>query len=263
MAIEKVTPNGPLIERLRKEQAMSLEELEHKSGVSYRTVQKANAGQPIGMPSLKWIAQALGVEYQTLLAETPVAQKLRLMVVIESNLSVSRDEVAALVSLIAKVLPATHEIVIKDVREGSVIIALDMDIEDIRSLVDLFPFLPDAARDYFRTTPEGQAFFRGEENPETEKVRRLLEMIDSVTELRVRGDVPVEEAPPRAPEVEAPKFDFTGWKSTKYETEIRARKRLARTPQVEAELEELRRGYREYFHKADIIPPHPVDEDWP
>ncbi len=205
-----VTPNKELLESLRKQKGWSIQRLSEKAEIGMRTAQKAVAGRPVGMDSLERIAAALEVSYESLHAGNAQSPRMKVQVVIQLDLSrAEAPEVAQFIKLLGKTLPANHEIVIKDMRDGSLIITLDMSHEDAVRLVSLFPDLGEHVRDILRRTPEGMAYFHGDHTQETERVSRLLEMVDAVTEVRILLEPPLApaEEPPTPPEDWVPYYD--------------------------------------------------------
>lgn len=200
-----VTPNKEMIETLRKQKGWSVQQLSEEAEIGMRTAQKAVAGIPVGMDSLRRIADALEVEYDDLLLGNASPLRMKVQVVIQLDLfRAEAKEVADFIKLLGKTLPASHEIVIKEMRDGSLIITLDMSHEDAVRLVSLFPDLGERMRDILRETPEGMAYFRGEKTAEAGSVRRLLEMVDAVIELRIKAEPPALPDLPTPPEPSTP-----------------------------------------------------------
>jgi transcriptional regulator with XRE-family HTH domain len=65
-------PKNDSLTKLREAKGMTQENLAHKSNVSVRTVQRAEAGSPINIETLAQLAATLGVRQEDLVASNPL-----------------------------------------------------------------------------------------------------------------------------------------------------------------------------------------------
>jgi transcriptional regulator with XRE-family HTH domain len=97
-----VEPNGALIDSLRKRKGWTIEELALESDIGMRTAQKAIAGQPVSIDTLRVLAGKLDVAYDMLLAaeKPPEAGQQVLTLQIQIDLSGSGDDPAKAAKLV-------------------------------------------------------------------------------------------------------------------------------------------------------------------
>jgi transcriptional regulator with XRE-family HTH domain len=62
------------VEAARRARLLTIGELAERASCSVRTLRSARTGRPIGLPTAKRIARALGVGIRSLLAETTATQ---------------------------------------------------------------------------------------------------------------------------------------------------------------------------------------------
>ncbi len=65
--------NGPAIAALRREKGWTVADLCEKTGMTRRTIQRVQGCHPVDMATLRSVAEALGVEYQSLILRDPVS----------------------------------------------------------------------------------------------------------------------------------------------------------------------------------------------
>jgi transcriptional regulator with XRE-family HTH domain len=141
-----VTPDGQAIQRLRIEKGWRVEDLAKKARCSLKTVENVEKGQNVYLYTLSKFAQALGVEVSALVPGTappdPPKKERRFKVQLTLDIPFEEfDESEHLVSLLdmlKQIVHAKHEITVAGVEEGSTIITLEMSIDDIQSLIDVF-----------------------------------------------------------------------------------------------------------------------------
>jgi transcriptional regulator with XRE-family HTH domain len=143
-----VKVDGSALERLRKAAGLTIEDLADKSGVSTRTLNSYTAGKEARISSLKYVADALGVEFRTLLKQPPSKELLQSpvekRVQIDINVSIPYEtfeessQLAAFLAMLQSVLSPQSNINVIRVKEGSTIITVEMDIEDVVKLLELF-----------------------------------------------------------------------------------------------------------------------------
>lgn len=143
-----VKVDGSALERLRKAAGLTIDDLANKSGVSTRTLNSYTAGKEARISSLKYVADALGVEFRSLLKEPPSKElpqsPVEKRVEIDINVSIPYEmfeqssQLAAFLAMLQSVLNPQSNIKVISVKEGSTIIAVEMDIEDVVKLLELF-----------------------------------------------------------------------------------------------------------------------------
>jgi len=144
-----VKPDGEAIQRLRIEKGWRVEDLADKAKCSLKTVENVERGRFVYLYTLSKFAQALGVEVSTLMAgaEPPAPQNLpkkKWMGNVQITLNIpfgEFDECMHLVSLLntlRDLIQARDEITVVGVQEGSTVITLEMSLDDIQRLIDVF-----------------------------------------------------------------------------------------------------------------------------
>ncbi len=202
MGARSVEPDKDRIRSLRQERGWTAEALAKKAGCAVRSVGNAEAGKRIELRTLNEIAGALGVKPAELMkveagsGAKPEA-KLTPQIVLSGS---DAANVALLAELIAKTIQATGEITIKLVKEGSVIVTLEMIEADVLRLASLFHDFREHARSAIAATPEGKAYFSGSNPQELDlsKVESMLALVDRVRELRLVAEPDAQDAAPAA-----------------------------------------------------------------
>ena len=146
MKNRSVAPDGKAVQRLRIEKGWRVEDLADKAKCSLKTVENVERGRNVYLYTLNKFAQALGVELSTLMAgaEPPDPPKKKWMGNVQITLNIpfgAFDESMHLVSLLNMLrdfIQAKDEIGLVSVEEGSTIITLEMSMDDIQRLIDVF-----------------------------------------------------------------------------------------------------------------------------
>jgi transcriptional regulator with XRE-family HTH domain len=158
---DTVPPDGAKIRRLRQELGLTKEEFAEKAECSRRSIYNAESGLNIELTTLKCIADAFKVSAGELIlgvTPQPSPNLIRLQLVIEADMDKLNQSHAleSLVSLLRSLIPASGEIVLKDVRRGSVVLSLEMEEQDALGLVAIMPSFSVFARDVIRENIEQQ-----------------------------------------------------------------------------------------------------------
>jgi transcriptional regulator with XRE-family HTH domain len=124
-----------------------------------RSIYSAEKGNSISVTTLGLIANALKVSPKELLlneSPQPSPNLFRLQLVIEADLDKLNQSHAleSFVSLLRNLIPASGDIVLKDIRQGSIILTLELEEEDALELVAIMPNFADFARDALRESIE-------------------------------------------------------------------------------------------------------------
>jgi transcriptional regulator with XRE-family HTH domain len=141
-----VAPDGKAVQRLRIEKGWRVEDLADKAKCSLKTVENVERGRNVYLYTLNKFAQALGVELSTLMAGAalpdPPKKERRFKVQFTLEIPFEKfDESMHLVSflnMLRDYLLAKDEITVVGVQEGSTIITLEMSLDDIQRLIDVF-----------------------------------------------------------------------------------------------------------------------------
>ncbi len=141
-----VAPDGKAVQRLRIEKGWRVEDLADKAKCSLKTVENVERGRNVYLYTLNKFAKALGVEPSTLMAGAalpdPPKKERRFKVQFTLEIPFEKfDESMHLVSflnMLRDYLQAKDEITVVGVQEGSTIITLEMSLDDIQRLIDVF-----------------------------------------------------------------------------------------------------------------------------
>jgi transcriptional regulator with XRE-family HTH domain len=141
-----VAPDGKAVQRLRIEKGWRVEDLADKAKCSLKTVENVERGRNVYLYTLNKFAKALGVEPSTLMAGAalpdPPKKERRFKVQFTLEIPFEQfDESMHLVSflnMLRDYLQAKDEITVVGVQEGSTIITLEMSLDDIQRLIDVF-----------------------------------------------------------------------------------------------------------------------------
>jgi transcriptional regulator with XRE-family HTH domain len=205
-AKRSIRANGQNVRAARQAKGWRTEDLARKAGYSKRTIENAESGKPVDMTTIVDIAEALGLDYQSLLPGAALDRKdlFRIHLVLECDIREAEHSphLRSFIELLQRMLPADGPIKLEAVTPGSVILALEMTEEDVLRLVALFPNFHEHARAAIARTPEGRAFFRGEAHADRESVARLVDLVESVRELRIKTQE--YEPPPPEPQPDEP-----------------------------------------------------------
>jgi transcriptional regulator with XRE-family HTH domain len=142
-----VTADGEAVKRLRLEKGWRIEDLAKRARCSIKTVENVERGANVYLFTLKKFAEALDVEYKSLLpnadtASDPQPQQPR-FVEVQIKLSIPYgdfDESEQLVTLIRSLnllLEGKTQMGALNVAEGSTIVTLEMDAADVGRLIEL------------------------------------------------------------------------------------------------------------------------------
>lgn len=208
--------DGKKIERLRMARGFSVAELAKKAKLSQKTMGNARNGKPVLLGTIKLLADALGVTYGELLLESEasdamLSRRVRIKIAVEGDIRELENSpyLKDFLNLLTKML-ATEDIQNTNVEGGSIILTLVMSEEASKRLAEIFPNFREHARDAVRELPDGLAYFNGTlvGDEKYEDFRKLLKLIDGVTELRIEaspddeGDAEVSIMPSPAPKAE-------------------------------------------------------------
>jgi transcriptional regulator with XRE-family HTH domain len=153
-----VQPDGQKITRLRQGRGWRVEDLARKAGCVCKSIQNAEKGKDIRLTTLTVIAGAFKVEPRELILGEQVqpTSTFRLQLLIETDIEKLNNspQLHSLIELLTKMLSATGEITITEVKAGSMIVTLAMKEEDALRLVALFPDFPEHAREVIRAKVE-------------------------------------------------------------------------------------------------------------
>ncbi|HEY7159387.1 MAG TPA: helix-turn-helix transcriptional regulator [Gemmataceae bacterium] len=206
MKNRSVAPDGKAVQRLRIEKGWRVEDLADKAKCSLKTVENVERGRNVYLYTLNKFAKALGVEPSTLMAGAvlpdPPKKERRFKVQFTLEIPFEKfDESMHLVSflnMLRDYLQAKDEITVVGVHEGSTIITLEMSLDDIQRLIDVFLSRRrevEAGLDVFSVAslklPDGEDFTL------TETVENLED--GTVSEEPLRGRVYRRRLPPPAP----------------------------------------------------------------
>lgn len=205
-----VTPDGEAIQHLRIEKGWRVEDLADKAKCSLKTVENVERGRNVYLYTLSKIAQALGVEVSTLMPGSPSGSpspdppKKKWMGNVQITLNIpfeAFDEsthLRSLLTMLRDFIQAKDEITVAGVEQGSTIITLEMSMEDIERLIDVFCSHQREVEDGLDTfgveslkLPDSEDFTLTQtlENPED----------GTVSEEPLRGHVYRRKLPPAAP----------------------------------------------------------------
>jgi|SRR5579884_419529 len=221
MKNRSVAPDGKAVQRLRIEKGWRVEDLADKAKCSLKTVENVERGRNVYLYTLNKFAHALGVELSTLMAGAalpdPPKKERRFKVQFTLEIPFEKfDESMHLVSflnMLRDYLQAKDEITVVGVQEGSTIITLEMSLDDIQRLLDVFWVRrrdTEAGLDAFRVAslklPDSEDF----------TLTQTEENLDdgSVSEEPLRGRVyqralpPPDPNPPAATEQRRPQVEF-------------------------------------------------------
>jgi len=137
------------------EKGWTKEQLASKADCARRSIYSAEKGNSISVTTLGLIANALKVSpKELLLSESPQPSPnlFRLQLVIEADMDKLNQShaIESFVSLLRNLIPAQDDIVLKDIRQGSIILTLELEEEDARELVTIMPTFAEIARDSIR-----------------------------------------------------------------------------------------------------------------
>lgn len=152
---DTVSPDGAKIRRLRQGLGLTREEFAEKAECSTRSMSNAESGRNVEVATLKCIADAFQVPPSELIlgGSTPPSPNLfRLQLVIEADMDKLNQSHAleSFTSLLRELISAQGEVAIRDIRQGSVIVTLEMQEQDALELVAIMPNFLDFARDTIR-----------------------------------------------------------------------------------------------------------------
>ena len=144
-----VTPSVATIRRLRLERGWRVEDLARKAKCSVKTIENVERGQNVYVFTLTKLADALGVSYVTLVAgnEPPplpptLTSRSRFEVEIKVAVPYENfdecDQLVGFVELLKRLLERAGDVQVKAVREGSVVIVLEVNDDDIPGLFKQF-----------------------------------------------------------------------------------------------------------------------------
>ncbi|WP_143393262.1 hypothetical protein [Fimbriiglobus ruber] len=169
-----------------------------KAKVSLRTITNAMNNIPIHLESYNRIAEALDYksEDKSLLILNPSASSLsqnfaiKVGIVITGNLKsfAESQKASYFLELLKNLVDASDgKIQLTGFGEGSVIVYIQMEENDVLKLVKMFPNFHEYSREAIRRMPYGEAYFGGEgrDNEAAVKISEILEVADSVRELRI------------------------------------------------------------------------------
>jgi transcriptional regulator with XRE-family HTH domain len=158
MSGRSVQPDGEKIRKLRLARGWTVDDLSRKVGCVYKSIENAEKGRNILVPTLAVIAEALKVEPgELILGEQPQPTgTFRFQLLIETDIEKLNNspQLHSLIELLTKILSATGEITITDVKAGSMIVTLAMNEADALRLVALFPDFHEHAREVIREKVE-------------------------------------------------------------------------------------------------------------
>jgi transcriptional regulator with XRE-family HTH domain len=216
-----VAPDGEAIQRLRIEKGWRVEDLAKKARCSLKTVENVERGRSVYLYTLSKFAQALGVEVSTLMAGAapPDPPKKERRFKVQFTLEIPFEEfdesmqLVSFLNMLRDYLQAKDEIAVVGIEEGSTIITLEMSLDDIQRLIDVFWGRRrdvEAGLEAFRVAslqlPDSEDFTL------TQTVENLED--GSVSEESLRGRVyqralpPPAPKPPAATEQRRPQVDF-------------------------------------------------------
>jgi transcriptional regulator with XRE-family HTH domain len=159
MSGRTVRVDGEKLRKLRAGRGWRVEDLAQKAGCHVKSIQNAENGKNVVVATLAVIAGALKVEPKDLIlqdqAQPPTGFRLQLVFEADLEKLNHSPQLHTLVELLTKMVSATGEITIKDVKTGSMIVTLAMNEEDALRLVSLFPDFHEHAREVIRAKVEG------------------------------------------------------------------------------------------------------------
>lgn len=203
-----VLANGAVIQQARRAKGWRTDDLARKAGYSKRTIENAESGKRVDMSTVADIATALGIEYASLLPsefdDVPNIVRFQFRLEADARQIESSPHLKSFLALLQQMTQSDGPVRLKAVREGSAILYLEMQEDGFLRLVSLFPEFHERAREAIARMPEGKAFFRGEEQPRGLEVEGLLEIVESVRELRLRTveyDEPPQDDKPSPPAI--------------------------------------------------------------
>jgi transcriptional regulator with XRE-family HTH domain len=189
-ARRSVLAKGESIRQARLAKGWRAEDLARKAGYSKRTIENAESGKPIDMSTVADIATALGVDYASLLPsdllDRPNLVRFQLSLEFDARQIEHSPHLQSFFDLLQRISQSDAPVRLQAVRQGSVILLLDMEEEGFLRLTALFPEFHEHAREAIAQTPEGKAYFRGEEHASATQVEWLLAVVESVRELRIQ-----------------------------------------------------------------------------
>ena len=142
-----VRPDAEAIKRLRLEKGWRVEDLAKKAICSVRTLDNIEKGASVYMNTLSKIANALDVEYKTLLpggeppAEPPRPEP-RVQVQITFAIPFAQfdesKQLGGLIEFLKKFMKGGGDVDVLGVEPGSTIITLEMNVEDMNALLSAY-----------------------------------------------------------------------------------------------------------------------------
>jgi len=158
MSGRSVQPDGEKIRKLRHGHGWTVDQLRRKAGCVERSITNAEKGRNIQVGTLAVIAGALKVEPRELILDEQVqpTSTFRLQLLIETDIEKLNNspQLHSLIELLTKMLSATGEITITEVKAGSMNVTLAMNEQDALRLVALFPDFHEHAREVIRAKVE-------------------------------------------------------------------------------------------------------------
>ena len=156
MAKNSVEPDGEKLRSLRIGRGLSSEALAQVALCSVRSVQNAESGKNIHVTTLGLLAKALGVGPNELILglkpPEPSSGKIRVEITIDADIDKLNNSphIYSLIELLTKMIPGSNEITVTGVRDGSMIVTLEMNAADAEILAALFPGFHEKAREVIR-----------------------------------------------------------------------------------------------------------------
>jgi hypothetical protein len=137
-----VKPDGAKIRRLCDEKGRGAAELAHASRIALATAAKIMRGEPCFRKSLMLVAEVLNNEYVNLLeGSQPGETKKEKRYEIHFHFPIDKelfddDRVIAIIDMLNKIIGGSGDIDMTDLRDGSTILTLSMNEEDLLRLID-------------------------------------------------------------------------------------------------------------------------------
>jgi transcriptional regulator with XRE-family HTH domain len=136
-----VSPNAEAVMNSRLQKAWRVEDLAGHARCSVRTVESVERGEKVYRFTMAKIAQALGVDYKTLLAEDAPAAVQRKRIVVQITVEIPYQDVdesgltAFIESLQKGVRSFSNNMEVVNMVEGSTILFVEMDEADALALI--------------------------------------------------------------------------------------------------------------------------------
>jgi transcriptional regulator with XRE-family HTH domain len=139
-------PRAALIREKRGILKWTVQKLADESGLSVKTIQKAERGEPVDHETLSRIYGAIGLSYDDLIldhsAETPptVHDRFKVVITVDAPYATlsQADAINKFLQTLVAVLQPQSDIVPRSITEGSTLIQLSISAADLRKLKSAF-----------------------------------------------------------------------------------------------------------------------------